>query len=350
MEKHLGYKPTFLKRESIKKFLKQNINVVYVDAFEHQLKELFIIKNYKYIGLEKKEVYSSREFKDFCAKYKNKYKLVYYPWNNHLVKVITKDEYLALKTNRNQDMMTKEEQENLRNMKVAVFGMSVGSNIAFILTQAGISNEITIADFDNLDTTNLNRILAGVHQIGLNKTIIAARRIYEDNPYAKVNILPKGINEKNLSKLLKNKKLDCIIEEIDDIKMKISTRIIAKKYKVPVIMITDNGDGVVLHVERYDLGYKKIFNKDLSYWKKLLSRPMTREVAGGVIVNNIVGGIQKVDKKMFKSLKKVFEKKLVSWPQLGSAAILGGVIATYALKQLSKNKKKYLTKNYDLSL
>ena len=40
------------------------------------------------------------------------------------------------------------------------------------------------------------------------------------------------------------------------------------KYKIPVIMITDNGDGVVLHVERYDLGHNKIFDKDLNFGRR----------------------------------------------------------------------------------
>ena len=118
--------------------------------------------------------------------------------------------------------------------------MSVGSNIAFTITQAGISREIIIADFDKLDTTNMNRIQAGIHQIGMDKVIIATRRIYEENPYMEVTLLSEGVSESNLELLLENKKIDCIVEEVDDIKIKIQTRILAMKYKIPVLMITDN--------------------------------------------------------------------------------------------------------------
>jgi len=218
--------------------------------------------------------------------------------------------------------------------------MSVGSNIAFVLTQAGISNNITLADFDELDTTNLNRILAGVHQIGVNKTIVASRRIYEDNPYADVNIFPEGITNENLEELLKENKLDCIVEEIDDVKMKIQTRILALKYKIPVVMITDNGDGVVLHVERYDLGHDKIFHKDASSWEDKIKGEITKEMAGNIIMHDFVGGPQNVDPYMLKSVPRVFKKELVSWSQLGSAAILGGVVTTIAIKRIALGTSK----------
>jgi hypothetical protein len=352
MKKGWEDKPIFIKNDKlVKEFLRKNKHIIYVDAFSHQVKELFFIKNHEFIGQNKEEVYKSPSFLKFLKDTKNKYTHVYYPWNHTLVKIITKDDYLILKTNRNQDLITKDQQKKLSDLKLGVFGMSVGSNIAFVLTQAGISNNITIADFDNLDTTNLNRILAGVHQVGLNKTIVASRRIYEDNPFAKVTLIQKGVNVKNLEILLKNKKLDCIVEEIDSFLMKIEIRLLAMKYKIPIVMITDNGDGVVLHIERYDLGYNKIFDKDLSYWNELKEKKLGREEMGGIIMNDIVGGLDKVDPNMFESVKKVINKELVSWPQLGSAAIYGGVIATFAIKEIFKNNKElYIIKHFNLSI
>lgn len=348
----LGDKPILIKDyKKVKELLKKNSQVTYVDAFSHQLKELFFIRNHKFIGEDKKKVFKDKAFLNFEKENASNFIHIYYPWNYTLVKSVTKNDYLELKTNRNRDLITEEEQKKLLNYKIGVFGMSVGSNIAFVLTQAGISNSITIADFDNLDTTNLNRILAGAHQIGLNKTTIASRHIYEDNPFAEVTLMKKGVNAKNLELLLKKKKLDCIVEEIDNFPIKIEVRLLALKYKIPVLMITDNGDGVVLHIERYDLGYNKIFNKDLSYWNNIMKKKLTREEVGGLIVNDIVGGVDKVDPNMIKSVKKVNNKELVSWSQLGSAAVLGGVIVTYAVKEILKNNKKlYITKHYTLSI
>ena len=53
---------------------------------------------------------------------------------------------------------------------------------------------------------------------------------------------------------------------------------------------------------------------------------------------------------MLKSVKKVIDKELVSWSQLGSAAILGGVIVNYALKNLFNNKELYIIKYFNISL
>ncbi len=307
----------------------------FVDAFEHQVKELFFIENHQFIGQKKSEVYATKDFSEYAKKKSQDYVFAYFPWNNHAVKTVQKDDYLKLKTNRNQDLITADEQSKLRDFTIAVLGLSVGSNIAFVLSQAGISNEIYLADFDDLDTTNLNRILAGVHQVGVNKTVVAARRIYEDNPFAQVHPMSKGVTHDNLESLLKEGKLKCIVEEIDEMQMKITSRLLAIKYKVPVVMITDNGDGVVLHVERYDLGHDKIFGQTPAYWEEIHFDSITREEAGKFIVGSIVGGPDKVDPLMMASIPRVIKKELVSWPQLGSAALLGGVIATVAIKRIA---------------
>jgi molybdopterin/thiamine biosynthesis adenylyltransferase len=332
-------RPALLDEAGAARVREQHPELVEVDAFSRQIKELFFIDNHAFIGMPKPEAYATPEFAAYEEKKKDEYAHVYFPWSNTLVKCVKAEDYFKLKTNRNQDLITAEEQAKLRDYTVAVLGMSVGSNIAFVLAQAGISNDIVLADFDDLDTTNLNRILAGVHEVGVNKTHVAARRVYEDNPFAEVTLLDKGVDESNLEELLTAGKIDCIVEEIDDIAFKIHARLLAMKHKVPVVMVTDNGDGVVLHVERYDLGHDLIWGKPHAYYEqKLAEGPMDKEKAGGIIMHDIVGGVHRVDPKMIASVKRVLAKELVSWSQLGSAAILGGVIATYAIKEIALGK------------
>ncbi len=332
--------PIFLNKSQFKKLKVEIPRLIYINAFKPQLEELFLIDNHNYIGEDKEVIYKAPAYKKYIEKKNNSFQYVYYPWTNCVAKCVLKEDFNTLKTNRNKDLITESEQKKLAKYKVGVFGMSVGSNIAFVLTQSGISDSITLADFDVIDTTNLNRIMAGVHQIGLNKAEFASQRIYEANPYSVVNIMTEGINKANLEELLLNKKIDCIVDEVDDIRIKIELRILALKYKVPVLMITDNGDGVVLHIERYDLGHKKIFNNNLLYWIAKLSNKtkFSKEEAGDIIINNIVGGMKKVDTKMLLSVKRVLKKELVSWSQLGSSAILGGVTITIALKNIILQK------------
>jgi molybdopterin/thiamine biosynthesis adenylyltransferase len=330
-------RPDVIRGETeVQKLRNSHPELTEVDAFSRQIKELFFIDNHAFIGVPKEDAYASNEFKNYASSKEGAFVYVYFPWLNTVVKTVDAEDYFVLKTNRNQDLITAEEQKKLRDYKVAVLGMSVGSNIAFVLTQAGISNSIILADFDELDTTNLNRILAGIHEVGLNKTVVAAHRVYEDNPFAQVITLPEGVNETNLEELIKAGEVDCIVEEIDDLPFKIHARLLAMKYHIPVVMVTDNGDGVVLHVERYDLGHDKIWGKPHAYYEeKLADGPMTKEKAGGIIIHDIVGGPHRVDPKMIASVKRVLAKELVSWSQLGSAAILGAVMATYAIKEIA---------------
>jgi molybdopterin/thiamine biosynthesis adenylyltransferase len=335
-------KPIFLNESDAKSAKEKMSYLIDVDAYSRQIKELFFIDNHHYIGTNKEEAYATEDFKNYSNSKKDDFVYVHFPWNNHLVKTVKDEDYFRLKTNRNQDLITAAEQKTLSDYKVAVLGLSVGSNIAFVMTQAGISKKIILADFDELDTTNLNRILAGVHQVGINKTTVAAQRIYEDNPFAEAELWSEGVDETNLEQALKDKKIDCIIEEIDDMPFKIHARKLAITYKVPVVMVTDNGDGVVLHVERYDLGHDKIFGKDVAYFEEKLVGEMTKEKAGQMIMFDIVGGPDRVDPKMIASVKRVLSRELVSWSQLGSAAILGGIVANYVVKQIALGLNKDL--------
>jgi molybdopterin/thiamine biosynthesis adenylyltransferase len=351
MENNSGEIPViFSNQEDYAKYSSTSSTFI-VNAFERQLKELFLIENSAFIGESKEKVYSSEEFLKFQKDREKDFVYVYYPWNHHLVKTVKEEDYFKLITNRNKDLITEEEQKKLYNYKVAVFGMSVGSNISLVLTQAGIAKNIIIADFDDLDTSNLNRIIAGLHQVGLNKTTIAARRIYEYNPFANITQLKEGITKDLLEELLNSKKIDCIIEEIDQMQMKIETRKLAYKYKIPVLMVTDNGDYGVLHIERYDLGYDKIYEKDLSYWDERMKSYEGKKDFADIVINTIVGGPEKVDPRMLASAQRVVAKELISWPQLGSAALLGGIAVTYALKQIIRKENEItFTKEYLIPL
>lgn len=323
-----AYKPELVSK------LKQSSN--YIDLLDYQSKELFFIENTQFIGEDKEKVYKTSEYKSYKSKLKTN--LFYYPWLNTTVNVLEEEKYFKLITNRNKDLITYEEQKDFYNFPVAIFGMSVGSNIAHILTQAGISRDIVIADFDVLDTTNMNRIQAGVHQVGMHKCVIAARKITEFNPYSGIQSLLEGVTKDNLENLLSEKRIKLIVEEIDNFGMKIEVRKLAKKYKIPVIMVTDNGDWALMNIERYDLGYEDIFAKNEDYWKKRISECRSPRDFADIIINDVAGGEANIDPRMLMSLEHVYEKRYVSWPQLGSSAILGGVATTVAIKRIIRNE------------
>src|SRR3990170_5491688 len=70
------------------------------------------------------------------------------------------------------------------------------------------------------------------------------------NTYAKVVAFPDGVNDANIGAFLDGVKI--LFEETDNLEMKIRLRIEARKRSIPVVMGTDNGDGVIIDIERFD--------------------------------------------------------------------------------------------------
>jgi molybdopterin/thiamine biosynthesis adenylyltransferase len=347
----MEYLPGEIKSEAELNDLIAKKNSRVLDLLPSQLKELFVISHLQEIE-NRSSIEHLESFKDFCKSKAGAYRYFYYPWQNTVIKTVDEDDFFILKTNRNCDLITAEEQRKLSAFTVAVFGLSVGSNIAFLLTQAGISNKIYLADPDTLDTSNLNRLLTGVLDLGLNKAIISSRKISEGNPYAQPVPMEKGIDDQQLEALLKTGDIHCIVEEVDSLPIKISTRKLAMKYKVPVVMITDNGFSIAIHVERYDLGHNLIFEKESAYWDEKFKGGLDHTKVSQIIIEDIFGSVDNIDKKLFASNLRIMKKELVSWPQLGSTAMLGGAAATQMIKKiaLKESGELFIKKFIDLNL
>lgn len=174
--------------------------------------------------------------KDLIEKHLNGVKIedygvwVYYPWSNRLVHLLDEEEYIEVRTNRNHYKITREEKSILARKKVGVIGLSVGQSVALTMAMERSFEEIKIADFDILELTNLNRIRAGVHNLGYKKAHLVAREIAEIDPYVKITCFSDGITDSNMDAFIhEGGKLDAIIEECDDLKVKINIRLAAKK-------------------------------------------------------------------------------------------------------------------------
>jgi len=87
--------------------------------------------------------------------------------------------YFRLRTSRNRQLVTDDEQRCFRDGAVAVGGLSVGFSILHNLVLGGGPRHVRIADFDRLSVPNLNRLAHSVTEIGVRKTRLAARRVYE---------------------------------------------------------------------------------------------------------------------------------------------------------------------------
>lgn len=307
------------------------------NIYAKQLREFFVISNSHLIDSNELEsVYQN------FVNAKNKERdsslqgnWIYFPWSGILVHSVVKSEYYALRTNRNRDLITKEEQKKLSDFCVGLVGLSVGSNVATALAYTGVADTMKLAEFDSLETSNLNRIRARIDQIGQSKIFITAEQVYEINPYAHINCFSSGITKESLLDFVTQEpKPKLIFEIIDSFEMKIHLRDLARKYGVAVIMVTNLGDRILMDVERYDL------DKNIEYFNgragevphDILSRP---DITDGDKHKYAVelAGRQHIPDRALESVEKI-GKMLVGRPQLASTVTTAAGFATYLARKI----------------
>ncbi len=255
---------------------------------------------------------------------------VHYPWSRRLVHVLPEDAFRELRTSRNRNKITQEEQRRLHGMTVGVLGLSVGAASAVTLAMEEIGGELVLADFDRLSLSNMNRLRAGVHEIGLHKTVLTAREIFELNPYARVRLFTSGINDDNIDEFLASPRLDLLCEECDDLFLKIRIRERARELGIPVLMETS--DRGLLDIERFD---------------REPTRALLHGLAGEITADSLRGlstyqkvpivlriiGEQTISPRMAASLVEI-DETLKTWPQLASAISLGAALNTDAARRI----------------
>lgn len=256
---------------------------------------------------------------------------VYYPWNQRLVHLLDNDEFIEVRTNRNQYKITKQERNLLSKKKIGIIGLSVGQSIALTLAMERSCGELRLADFDTLELSNLNRIRTGVFNLGESKVVIAAREIAEIDPYLNVSCFFEGLTEDNLNDFfLKNGKLDLLVDECDGLDMKIISRYKARDLKIPVIM--DTSDRGMLDVERFDLEpNRSLLHGTTSNINPKNIKELSNEDKIPVILQML--GAENISLRGKVSMVEV-QQTINTWPQLASSVTLGGAVATDVCRRI----------------
>ena len=263
-------------------------------------------------------------------------KWIYFPWSGRLVHTVDEEAYTALRTNRNRNLITQKEQKKLRQFCVGIVGLSVGSNVATALAYGGIADTMKLAEFDALETTNLNRIRARIDQIGEKKIDIVAQQIYEINPYAKLTLCSNGLTKKTLQSFVEDSpKPKLIFEIIDSFEMKIHLRALARTHMIPVVMITNLGDRVLNDVERYDLDpATQFFNgRAGTIPDDILKNPdVTDDDKHRYAV--ALAGLAHIPQRALDSVKEIGHT-LVGRPQLGSTVTIAAGLCAYVTRKIA---------------
>ncbi|MFE3543498.1 Rv1355c family protein [Nocardia sp. NPDC059177] len=253
---------------------------------------------------------------------------IYYPWRRALVAVLGPGAYRAIRSDRNRNKLTRDEQARLAGLAVGVVGQSVGHSVAYALALEGACGLLRLADFDTIELSNLNRVPGGLFDVGVNKAVVTARRIAELDPYLPVEIWQAGVSDATADAFLDG--LSLVVEECDSLDIKFAVRDAARRSGIPLLMETS--DRGLFDVERYDLepGREPFHGLLGATTGAQLSGLDTRAKAPHVM--RILDPGQ-LSARMAASLAEVGET-ITTWPQLGSDVQLGAALVTSAVRRI----------------
>ncbi len=252
----------------------------------------------------------------------------FYPWRRAVVKILGPLSFRRLRLDRNRNLITGDEQDRLGDLRVGIVGLSSGHVIAHTLAAQGLCGELHLADFDDLELSNLNRVPAGVFDIGTNKATVAARRIAELDPYLSVRPWHRGLTPENVGSFLDG--LDVVVEECDSLDIKALVRQEARARRLPVVMATsDRGQ---IDVERFDqepgrpLFHGLLGTVDVARLRSLSSQEKVPQVLRLVDVAGL----------SVRAAASILEvgQSLATWPQLAGDVTLGAGGVAEAVRRI----------------
>lgn len=170
---------------------------------------------------------------------------------------------------RNEQMLSREENINLRTKTVAIIGCGgLGGYIIEMLSRLGIGT-LKVVDGDVFEKSNLNRqILSNTDNIGKNKAIEAMQRIKIINPDIKIIPYIENLNLNNAYNILKN--CDVVIDALDNISSRLILEDICENLKIPMVHGAITGwYGQVSTILPGDKTLKKIYSSKKENHNKL---------------------------------------------------------------------------------
>ncbi len=137
--------------------------------------------------------------------------------------------------NRIEKLLGKEAVEKLNRCHVLVVGLGgVGSYALESLIRSGIGN-LTIADFDTVDITNLNRQLETLSgNVGKKKTEVFQERAKEINPDVNVRVRDVFVNNDTVEDLF-DVQYDYAVDCIDSTEGKLALWKAAQQRSIPIV-------------------------------------------------------------------------------------------------------------------
>lgn len=163
---------------------------------------------------------------------------------------------------RQMGVVTKSEQERLRDAKITVIGCGgIGGATTEMLVRMGIGN-LTIIDKDAFDVSNINRqLMSSFYSVGKSKVNTTYETLKSINPF--VNIIPfeEELDESNVEKIVKDS--DIVIDALDNL----VTRIILSRYAY------NSGIPFVHGAIHGTMGQISVFTEDTPTYEEIFKLP-----------------------------------------------------------------------------
>ncbi len=243
-------------------------------------------------------------------------------------------------------------QETLASTVVAVAGCSVGSSVIHALAMDLRPRAIKIADRSRYKLENMNRVRVGYAEFiapGWNnlepnfKAPTVKEQLLAIDPFMQIFTYEQGVDERAINGFLGGNstepKVQVVVDEIDDPRIKILLRAKARERRLPLIMVTDIGSAVQLDVRRFDLDPTLTLTHaaadDVLYrtCEAALANPSDRS-AFFAFVDALIGTAYRRDELgaiLNGSLPRPSE---TMFPQLGSTVAVAGGLAAETIARL----------------
>ena len=116
-------------KEKFDEIISVKTEKIVLDLFSSQKKELFKIRSPKQrLTPADTEVLYQNWINDKNSDLEGIW--VYYPWLNRMIHILNKEEFIELRTSRNQFKITPKEQTSLFERTIGIIGLSVGHAVA----------------------------------------------------------------------------------------------------------------------------------------------------------------------------------------------------------------------------
>lgn len=257
---------------------------------------------------------------------------IYFPWSRSLERYPSQEDHFFLRTTRNQELITRDEQRHLGGAAIAAFGLSVGSAIVEQLAQSGIGRKFILGDFDIISPSNLNRMRADMGDVGDRKVDFVAKKISRIDPYAEQVHFHEGYSS-SINAELGRLSIDLVFEEMDDVSAKASLRNFASSNFLPLIMAGDIGDKSVIDIERHDSKKIRPFNGRISEedYQGLLNDSLSSGRKRQLLAQ--IAGVRHLTPRLLKSVMEV-GSTTSGIAQLGTTTNAGASLSVIAAREI----------------